>query len=78
MLWVQSLSSLNTSIKVGTTRNPSSGKAEPTVESLVEMFTFCDKILRQEEEEDGMKNRVRQKYHLLCFVIYRNTNWSGQ
>ena len=51
---MQSLNSLSTAVKVGTVKNVSTSKAEPAVESLVELIAFCDNALRKEEEESGL------------------------
>ena len=54
-LWVRALASLDTSVKAGKMRNKTTGKIEPAVDSLLEVVSFCDKIIRKEEEEDEGK-----------------------
>ena len=38
-------------MKVAKKRNRITGKTEPTVSSLLEVVSFCDKVLQMEEEE---------------------------
>lgn len=60
-MWIQALSSLNTAVKSGTTVNPQRNEPQPTIESLEELFGFCDNALRQEELDDGERKEERRR-----------------
>lgn len=52
---------MNTAVKSGTTVNPQSNEPQPTIESLEELFGFCDNALRQEELDDGECKKERRR-----------------
>lgn len=60
-MWIQALSSFNAGVRSGTTLNPLTKEPAPTVQSLEELFGFCDNALRQEDHDDGKKEERGRK-----------------
>ncbi|XP_019852740.1 PREDICTED: DNA-dependent protein kinase catalytic subunit [Amphimedon queenslandica] len=60
-LWIQALSSFNAGVRSGTTLNPLTKDPVPTVQSLEELFGFCDNALRQEDHDDEQSTGLDTK-----------------